>query len=101
MSRWAAARLTPACAASATSSRSPASLSAARNACGSLAPANDHLQREEDGPHDDGRVGDVERRPAVEPDEVDDGPIEAQPVDEVADGAAQDDAERRPVPRLG
>ena len=44
--------------------------------------------------HDDRRVGEVERRPVIDADEVDDRAVEADAVDEVADRPAQDDAER-------
>ena len=64
-----------------------------------LPGAKDHLRHEEHGPDDDRRVGHVEGRPAVEADEVDDRPVEAQPVDEIAEGAAEDDAQRQPVAR--
>ena len=85
--------------ASTTSSRLPSASSPATNARESLPRGEDNLDPEEYRPGHDGRVGDVEGRPAVEADEVDHGAAETDAVDEVAERAAEDDAQRGPVSR--
>ena len=97
MSRCATARETPARAASDDVEPRPGLACADHEAPSALrlwshaAPA---ATRSDRAGHD-ARVGEVERRPAVDADEVDDGAAEAEAVDEIADRAAEDDAERR------
>src|SRR5687767_6525437 len=85
ISRWAAAR-EPALRARKTSSRSPASSGATTSSPASMTGRSlEHVEQGEDAERDRD-VGEVERRPQRQVDEVGDRPLPGA-VDQVADGA--------------